>query len=162
MSRHGSDDRVDGVGDALEVGDALGVLDELAEAGEGDAGADADGQEGVVGRRFSTVVEFVEGFVRFAVNRKMSSTPGQGLRWDPQWHQYPEVVYRLTAVHEAYEEAVAAGGSAVSSWWVHHFDPHMRVILDGETGPFARYAEGAITTTPEPLPVTDPSGSVLL
>lgn len=156
MSGHDSDDRVDG------VDDTLGVFDELAEAGEGDSGAGADGQEGVVGRRFSTVVEFVEGFVRFAVNRKMSSTPGQGLRWDPQWHQYPEVVYRLTAVHEAYEEAVAAGGSAVSSWWVHHFDPHMRVILDGETGPFARYAEGAITTAPAPLPVTDPSGSVLL
>ncbi|MFE1513921.1 DUF4913 domain-containing protein [Corynebacterium bovis] len=159
MSRNDGDDKIDDVGDTLEV------LDELAEPDidEDDPATGGDGQEeGVVGRRFSTVVEFVEGFVRFAVNRKMSSTPGQGLRWDPDWHQYPEVVYRLTAVHEAYEEAVAAGGLAVSSWWVHHFDPHMRVILDGETGPFARYAEGAITTTPAPLPVTDPSGSVLL
>ncbi|MEL4183541.1 DUF4913 domain-containing protein [Corynebacterium bovis] len=161
MSTGGGVDGMGGLDDELT---ALGELDsdDLAPEAAGKAVGSSGGQAGEGERRFATVVDFVEGFVRFAVNRKMSPTPGQGLRWDPDWHMYPEVVYRLTALHEACEEAVATGGSALSVWWVQHFDPHMRVILDGETGPFAAYSEGAISTVPKPLPVTDSEPSPLL
>lgn len=113
-------------------------------------------------RRFPTVVEFVEQFLVFAINQKMSPTSGQGLRWDPNWHQYPMVVYRLIALHEAYEEAYVTGGSAMSSWWIQHFDPHMRVILDGDKGPFHAYDEGSISMPPKPLKVTPATSSPLL
>lgn len=113
-------------------------------------------------RQFPTVVEFVEQFLVFAINRKISTTPGSGLRWDPNWHQYPEVVYRLVALHEAYEVAIIEGGAAPSSWWIQHLEPHMRVILDGDTGPFHAYSDHDITSAPKPLPVTDASKSSLL
>lgn len=58
--------------------------------------------------------------------------------------------------------AVVEGGGALSGWWVQHFESHMRVILDGENGPFHAYAESELTTTPQPLPFTDASESPLL
>ena len=114
-------------------------------------------------RVFPTVVEFVEEFLVEVVNRKFSPTPGSGLRWDPNWHAYPEVVCRLIALHEAYEEAnVSPSGKALSEWWIYHFDAHMRVILDGETGPFHRYNPDEVSTAPPRLEVTDARESPLL
>lgn len=113
-------------------------------------------------RQYATVVDFVEQFLIHAIGYKMSTTPGQGLRWDPEWHKYPMVVYRLIALHEAFEHAYAQGGSTLSDWWVHHFDAHMKVLLDGDTGPFHAYDEFGISSPPAPLPVTPADNSLLL
>lgn len=113
-------------------------------------------------RQYATVVEFVEQFLVHAIGYKMSTTPGQGLRWDPEWHKYPMVVYRLIALHEAFEHAYAAGGSELSNWWVHHFDAHMKVLLDGDTGPFHAYDESGISSPPAPLPFSPAEDSPLL
>ena len=60
------------------------------------------------------------------------------LRQDPRWWAYPEVVAHQTALHQAREEArVSYSTSAMSSWWSQHLEPHLRVILDGDTGPMA-------------------------
>ena len=113
-------------------------------------------------RQYATVVDFVEQFLVHAIGYKMSTTPGQGLRWDPEWHKYPMVVYRLIALHEAFEHAYAAGGSELSNWWVHHFDAHMKVLLDGDTGPFHAYDESGISSPPAPLPFSPAEDSPLL
>ncbi|WP_338020956.1 DUF4913 domain-containing protein [Rhodococcus sp. YH1] len=37
------------------------------------------------------------------IRRRISDNDG-GLSWDPRWWAYPEVVARLTALHQAWEE----------------------------------------------------------
>ncbi|NGP05752.1 DUF4913 domain-containing protein [Rhodococcus sp. 14C212] len=87
--------------------------------------------------KFANVVEFVQGFFLPVIRRRISDNDG-GLSWDPRWWAYPEVVARLTALHQAWEEArVSDSASAMSSWWIQHLEPHLRVILDGDTGPMA-------------------------
>ncbi|MFL1596103.1 DUF4913 domain-containing protein [Rhodococcus ruber] len=87
--------------------------------------------------KFTNVVEFVEGYFVPVIRRRISDNDG-GLSWDPRWWAYPEVVARLTALHQAWEEARASDSmSAMSSWWIQHLEPHLRVILDGDTGPMA-------------------------
>ncbi|NCL75752.1 DUF4913 domain-containing protein [Rhodococcus sp. YH1] len=87
--------------------------------------------------KFKNVIEFVEGFFVPVIRRRISDNDG-GLSWDPRWWAYPEVVARLTALHQAWEEARASDSmSAMSSWWIQHLEPHLRVILDGDTGPMA-------------------------
>ncbi|MGV9948801.1 DUF4913 domain-containing protein [Rhodococcus aetherivorans] len=87
--------------------------------------------------RYANVVEFVHGFFLPVIRRRISDNDG-GLSWDPRWWAYPEVIARLTALHQAWEEARASDSmSAMSSWWIQHLEPHLRVILDGDTGPMA-------------------------
>ncbi|EME65045.1 hypothetical protein G352_10927 [Rhodococcus ruber BKS 20-38] len=87
--------------------------------------------------KFKNVVEFVEGYFVPVIRRRISDNDG-GLSWDPRWWAYPEVVARLTALHQAWEEARTSDSmSAMSAWWVQHLEPHLRVILDGDTGPMA-------------------------
>ena len=45
---------------------------------------------------------------------------------------------RLHALWRAWEAAVDDGGAAVSLWWTHGLDPHLRVLLDGTAGPLYR------------------------
>lgn len=88
--------------------------------------------------QYANVTEFVEGFLRNVVERKLSQATGKGLRWDPRWRRHPEVVLRLDALWRAFEGAVASPEpSAMSKWWIYDFDPHMRVLLDGENGPMS-------------------------
>jgi len=87
--------------------------------------------------KFTNVIEFVEGYFVPVIRRRISDNDG-GLSWDPRWWAYPEVVARLTALHHAWEEARASDSmSAMSMWWIQHLEPHLRVILDGDTGPMA-------------------------
>lgn len=87
--------------------------------------------------KFANVVEFVQGYFLPVMRRRISDNDG-GLSWDPRWWAYPEVVARLTALHQAWEEArVSDSASAMSSWWIQHLEPHLRVILDGDTGPMS-------------------------
>lgn len=61
------------------------------------------------------------------------------IRWCPTWWEHREVVERLKALWASYlvadlaEDAEAA--SAMSDWWLHHWDPH-REILFHDKGPF--------------------------
>lgn len=87
--------------------------------------------------KFANVVEFMQGYFLPVIRRRISDNDG-GLSWDPRWWAYPEVVARVTALHYAWEEARASkSASAMSAWWVQHLEPHLRVILDGDTGPMA-------------------------
>lgn len=87
---------------------------------------------------YENVFDWVDGFFMMVIRRKINPSPGTGLSWDQRWWLYPEVVARLTALHYAWEEARASDKpSAMSSWWIHHLEPHIRVIFDGETGPMS-------------------------
>jgi hypothetical protein len=93
---------------------------------------------------YEDVVAWVEQYFLPIVRRRLNPVAGKGLSWDPQWWRYPEVVARFLALYNAWEDAVASdSGSAVSVWWVNHLEPHLRVILDGDTGPMSLAAEGS-------------------
>lgn len=87
---------------------------------------------------FSGVEQFVNGYFARVVNRNLSPAAGRGLIWDARWWRYREVVTRLTTLWHAWENARASeDGSAMSAWWIHHADPHLRILLDGDTGPMS-------------------------
>lgn len=88
---------------------------------------------------FDNVIDWVEGYFLPVVRRRVELGPGDLLVWDEQWWMYPEVVARFMALHYAWEAARASDhAAAMSSWWIQHLDPHLRVILDPHTGPMAR------------------------
>lgn len=61
----------------------------------------------------------------------------KGATWCPAWFEHPEAVFRFEVLRRAWEEAVVADeGSAMSTWTLHHLDPHMGVLLSPQ-GPFA-------------------------
>jgi len=58
------------------------------------------------------------------------------IKWCPTWWEHPEAVARLKALWAAYLGlAEEEDPSAVSSWWLHHWDAH-RAILFHDAGPF--------------------------
>ena len=121
--------------DATDAGGAGAPVDD-DEPGYAPAGEDEDAD--AIEPGFANVVDWVEGWFLPIIRRKITDTAGSGLSWDARWWAYPEVVARLTALHYAWEEARASDQmSAMSGWWIHHLEPHLRVILDGETGPMA-------------------------
>ncbi|MFD4268157.1 DUF4913 domain-containing protein [Rhodococcus sp. NPDC058481] len=107
---------------------------------------------------FADVIGWVEGFFLPVIRRQITAQAGSGLSWDERWWLYPEVVARLTALHYAWEEARASDKpSAMSSWWIHHLEPHLRVIFDSESGPMANAdADGTFSGWPalpgQPVP----------
>ncbi|NMD64259.1 UNVERIFIED_ORG: uncharacterized protein DUF4913 [Nocardia globerula] len=98
--------------------------------------AEAEAEE--IEPMYADVFGWVDGFFAQVIRRRINPEAGEGLAWDQRWWLYPEVVGRLTALHYAWEEARASEKlSAMSSWWIHHLEPHIRVIFDGQDGPMA-------------------------
>ncbi|WP_084721927.1 DUF4913 domain-containing protein [Rhodococcus marinonascens] len=124
------------------IGDEDPTLDpdEDDESAVADIDTDSEDDEGSkVEPMYGSVVEWAEDFFTQVIRRRLGAGGGEGgLAWDERWWLYPEVAGRLTALWYAWEEArVSDKASAMSSWWIHHLEPHLRVILDGETGPMA-------------------------
>jgi hypothetical protein len=97
-----------------------------------------DDEEETIEPRYANVFEWVDCFFIKVIRRRINPDAGKGLAWDQRWWMYPEVVGRLKALHQAWEKARAdKDPAAMSSWWIHHLDAHLRVILDGDTGPMS-------------------------
>jgi len=72
---------------------------------------------------------------------KGSSESGTAVRWCTQWYEHDDAVTRLEALRRAWEEHVVQPGAAMSSWYLHHFDPHIGV-LTAAGGPFWQCSPG--------------------
>ncbi|QBJ98815.1 DUF4913 domain-containing protein [Rhodococcus sp. ABRD24] len=97
-----------------------------------------DDEEETIEPRYANVFEWVDCFFIKVIRRRINPDAGKGLSWDQRWWMYPEVVGRLKALHQAWEKARAdKDPAAMSNWWIHHLDAHLRVILDGDTGPMS-------------------------
>ena len=93
--------------------------------------------EEVIEPAFSNVVDFVEQYLVPVTQVQLSAQSGSGALWDPRWWRHTGVVARLTALWQAWEGLrIADDPQAMSSWWLHHYDPHMRVLM-GESGPMS-------------------------
>ncbi|MGR6997684.1 DUF4913 domain-containing protein [Yinghuangia aomiensis] len=73
----------------------------------------------------------------------------------PRMVAAPEALVRLSAMWRAFEYLRVDAALGMSTFWLHHADPHMRVLMDPEFGPFALCdpREGHAVRELEPLPM---------
>jgi len=64
---------------------------------------------------------------------------GAELAWCPEWYKHPEALIRMESIWRAWEHLRLEPALGVSTWWLNHADPHMRVLMDKE-GPFKKCA----------------------
>jgi hypothetical protein len=81
---------------------------------------------------YDSLPAWVEDWLSPTVRRHVRNT----VKWCGRWWAHPEAAARLGALWAAWEVAMAEGGSAMSQWWVYHFDSHWPVLTDAQ-GPFA-------------------------
>jgi hypothetical protein len=97
---------------------------------------------------YANLVEFVTDHLSPLVRRRA----GGGRTWCGEWWRHPEAVERLTTLWHAWETLRIEGGTAMSNWWVYHFDPHFAVLSDSERGPFQACSRDGHSDQLKPLP----------
>lgn len=108
--------------------------------------------------RFTHYADFVDQWllpvtaVRIAANHR----EGQ-YTWCRKWWAHHGVAVRFAALHAVFESArIAEDQTAMSTLFVSHIDPHLRVVLDAAQGPLHRCAPDRHTPQPglptEPVP----------
>ena len=103
--------------------------------------------------RYSSVEDFVAEYLALVTEVRT----GGPIVWCASWWAHPEAVLRLSALWRAWEALRLEPATGMSNWWTLHFDPHMRVLLDADRGPFASCARGQHQEgKPGPLPLTEP------
>ncbi|MDX3536202.1 DUF4913 domain-containing protein [Streptomyces sp. MB09-01] len=106
---------------------------------------------------FSDVFDFVTGYLASTIRRPLDGTSAT---WCPRWWDHPEAGARLASLWLAWEHLRHDPWLGMTTWWIQHADPHLRVLMDPQQGPFAACSPEGHTQTPfEPLPVDpyDPS-----
>ncbi|MEU6824019.1 DUF4913 domain-containing protein [Streptomyces atriruber] len=81
---------------------------------------------------FPSVEAFVTDYIAHIVQRR---TDDRSHVWCPSWWTHGEAVARLTALWRAFEYLSGDPALGMSTWWLHHADPHLAVLLDPR-GPF--------------------------
>ncbi|WP_242705200.1 MULTISPECIES: DUF4913 domain-containing protein [Streptomyces] len=107
---------------------------------------------------FADVFAFVTDYLAITLRRPLDGTSAT---WCPRWWEHPEAGARLSALWLAWEHLRHDSGLGMTTWWLQHADPHLRVLMDPRQGPFAACSpsKGHTQTPFEPLPVDpyDPS-----
>jgi hypothetical protein len=99
---------------------------------------DPPGPAGVAsGPEYRDLPAWVEEWFVPTIRRSMRSS----MKWCERWWAHPEAAARLGAMWAAWEVANADGGSAMSQWWLSHFEPHWNILIDAH-GPFSGCGEG--------------------
>ena len=83
-------------------------------------------------RRYETLDEFVGDFL---VSALWIDLTGQSRIWCPEWWRHPGAIMRLDALHRSFEALRQDPGTGMSTWILHHADPHM-VALTNPQGVF--------------------------
>ncbi|MFH8350212.1 DUF4913 domain-containing protein [Streptomyces sp. NPDC018045] len=109
---------------------------------------------------FPTVADFVADFLAPTVRRNLRRPT---VTWCPAWWRHPEAVTRLTALWRAWEHLRHDPALGMSVWWLHHADPHLRVLMDKDAGPLSACTpEGHRAYAHGPLPVETPDAALWL
>ena len=93
----------------------------------------ADGKPATTAPRFADLVSFVQRYLAPGTDTRL----GGPVVWCPRWWEHPAAVMRLNALWRSWEVLRMQPGG-ISVWWVQHYDPHMRALLDADRGPFYR------------------------
>lgn len=86
---------------------------------------------------YSNAVEFFAELMARSYVREVNE--GAPFAWCPEWYKHPEALIRMEAIWRAWEHLRLEPALGVSSWWLNHADPHMRILMDTE-GPFKKCA----------------------
>ena len=95
---------------------------------------------------YSSAVEFFAELLAQSYVREVNE--GATFAWCPEWYKHPEALIRMEAIWRAWEHLRLEPALGVSTWWLNHADPHMRILMDKE-GPFKKCAyDGHKTPAP--------------
>ncbi|MGW1674602.1 DUF4913 domain-containing protein [Streptomyces sp. NPDC002324] len=127
-------------------------------AGEPDGGKPAGKKGKKRGKKkppplvFPHVEAFVTDYFAPTYRRKIN---GSSAVWCPEWWRHPEALQRITAIWRAWENLRHDPALGLSTWFLQHADPHMRVLLDPDNGPFNGCSpkDGHSSRPSPPLPV---------
>ncbi|MFK0294780.1 DUF4913 domain-containing protein, partial [Streptomyces sp. NPDC090442] len=109
---------------------------------------------------FATVNEFVTDYLAPTIRRNLEGTE---LTWCPSWWRHPEALQRLTALWRAWESLRLDAAMGMSVWWLQHCDPHLRALMDPNTGPLsACRPDGHSAYAYSPLPMEAANASLWL
>lgn len=81
---------------------------------------------------FANPEEFVDKFLSKLIRRRL----GGSYTWCRMWWAHSEALLRITAIWEAWEHH-RDEPLGMSTWLLHHADPHMAILLSKDNGPFA-------------------------
>lgn len=98
---------------------------------------------------FANPEQFVVGLLSPLIRRRL----GGAYTWCDQWWAHAEGLMRITALWETWEHFRHEGALGMSTWLLHHADPHLAVLLSKDNGPFAACKPGRHTQL-DPLPTT--------
>ena len=147
-----NDPTVDGDDPSLDLDeDTREIAEDEDDEFEGVEADEEDGELAEIEPMYPSCEAWVEGWFTQVIRRKMGPGGGEsGLAWDARWWLYPEVAGRFKALWYAWEEARASDkASAMSNWWIHHLEPHVRVIFDSDSGPMSHAkADGSFSGWP--------------
>lgn len=76
-------------------------------------------------RRYETLDEFVGDFL---VSALWIDLTGQARIWCPELGRHSGAILRLDALHRAFEALRQDPGTGMSTWILHHADPHMAAL----------------------------------
>jgi hypothetical protein len=86
---------------------------------------------------YDSALDFFVGLLAQSYVREVNE--GAAFVWCPEWYKHPEALIRMEAIWRAWEHLRLEPALGVSTWWLNHADPHMRVLMDTE-GPFKKCA----------------------
>ncbi|WP_327321379.1 DUF4913 domain-containing protein [Streptomyces sp. NBC_01210] len=101
---------------------------------------------------FRDVFVFVTDYLAHTIRRPLD---GESATWCPRWWEHPEAGARLASLWLAWEHLRHDPALGMTTWWLQHADPYLRVLMDPQRGPFAGCSplKGHTQTPFEPLPV---------
>lgn len=99
--------------------------------------------------KFANPEQFVTQFLSPLIRRRI----GGSYTWCSCWWAHAEAVLRITAMWETWEHFRHEGALGMSTWMLHHADPHLAVLLSKDGGPFAACKPDRHVQI-EPLPTT--------
>ncbi|MFI6982222.1 DUF4913 domain-containing protein [Embleya sp. NPDC050154] len=82
---------------------------------------------------FESVDRFVVDYMVKVIERRLNRS---SIMWCPAWWKHPEAIIRFTAIWRAFEYLRHDAALGMSTWWLQHADPHLRMLMDPELGPF--------------------------
>ncbi|GCD96918.1 DUF4913 domain-containing protein [Embleya hyalina] len=101
---------------------------------------------------FTSLEEFVTVFFAPLIRRRLNRAVAL---WCPEWWAHPEAVSRLSSMWRSFEYLRNDVSLGMSVWWTQHADPHLRLMMDPDYGPFALCdpRDGHNSTPLPPLPL---------
>lgn len=94
---------------------------------------------------FDSAIEFFVELLAPSYVRDVNE--GAELAWCPEWYKHPEALIRVEALWRSWEHLRLEPALGISTWWLNHADPHMRVLMDTQ-GPFKKCAHDNRHVTP--------------